>query len=259
MINFYAKDIKSCFHEMIDGLAYQYNQDVGKWGICYGYIQPLCIEIDDVTNDCDMTLSFAGFTKSRWTKLLKSYIRPDFQEWVHKTCKRLEKYPNRPFISEYQPSPNTSRKNETLHAYGNCLVSIQIRLWPQPTVMLYSRASALDKTGLCDLALIHVISRELKSVMVNKPDTIRGQWTIGLAYISAVAQTFYVTRFNKPLKNHRLRIPIERFLSQADDMSQVKYGPVRRNLTRVNAWLKDGFIHLDKAFKDLTINPEVWS
>src|SRR6185369_16873771 len=182
-------------------------------------------QIKDALYDPGMHLGMSSYTKSRWTRFLRRYFRPDLYDWIHGAKAKLLKYPSRGFVASYNLNHNVDDEDGRVgHNYGGCLSSLQIRFNPRPTVILYSRACQLDKIGLLDLSLIHVVAKELGV------EAVRGEWVISNAFISAISQVYYTNRFKLPMKGHFLRRRVE--TNRSRDHDTVTFGPLKRLIKR---------------------------
>lgn len=232
-------DVLSAYTGLTDELAYNLvipreqggeNLDIKplKWGVCVGYPEPLHVEIEDVLKDDALHLDMSSYTKSRWTRFLRRYMREDLPIWVDEAMAKLQRYPRRPFVASYSVNHNTG------HNYGGCLSSLQIRICPKPLVMLYSRACHIDKVGFLDLAFIHVVAKAMGMEHVG------AEWTITNGFISAISQIYYVQRFNKPIEGNRLKGSMVRFNEVAYD--DIKFGPLKRGRKRMESLATLGHI-----------------
>src|SRR5215469_303816 len=92
--------ILSAYIGMTDELAYgtiDGDTEVAvpiRWGVCIGYPEITCVEIDNVLIDENLHLGMASYTKSRWTRFLRRYFREDFSIWLRNSMKKLLKYPS---------------------------------------------------------------------------------------------------------------------------------------------------------------------
>jgi hypothetical protein len=257
MITKSYKNILDAWHGLTQTIMYSRGIKPIKWGICCGYPDIVEADIKNLLDDAGATLGMASFTKSRWTRFLRRYFRPDLPAWVERSVQKLTKYPARPFVCSYDLSHNVEdAAGRQGHNYGGCLSSLQIRIFPVPSVILYSRACMLDKIGLLDLALMHHVSRVLKESLEKrgrKTPVVKGTWVISLGFISGVSQIYYTYRFKLTLKGHILE---KRVRDRANDVTS-NFGPLKRLIKR-RAQLKEfGEIPNSCAIKDLSLDFEL--
>jgi hypothetical protein len=194
-------------------------------------------------------LDMSSFTKSRWTRFLRKYFRPDLGEWVDTAMQKLQKYPRRPFVASYSMQMNVDdEEGRKGHNYGGCLSSLQIRLYPKPTVILYSRACMLDKIGFLDLTLIHLIAKRM-----GLPE-VSARWVISLPFVSAISQVFYAPRFSLKMKGHILKSKVEMHIHLKP--SDTPYGPLSRLLKRNIQFKEHGTIPRSVHVRDLSLDFE---
>lgn len=241
MIQRQFPNLLTTYKSLTEELAYDKTLPVLKWGVCVGYVDLLAVKIDDLLDNEEMDLGIASYTKSRWTRFLRRYFRDDIQQWIRDAVTKLRRYPNRPFVASYSVNLNTG------HNYGGCLASVQIRICPEPEVILTSRACHLDKVGFLDLSLMNVIARSLGY------EKVKGQWIVSNCYISAISQIYYVKQFDMPIKGHRMERTLWRLTSV--DYDSVKFGPLKRGRKRMMALDQFGYIPNSIAVKDLSIAP----
>lgn len=239
-------DTLTAWRSLVEELCY-HTKDVGGlcWGVCIAYPDLLEVEIKDALLDNEMHLGMSSYTKSRWTRFLRRYFRTDFQSWIDKSIDQLTVYPSRPFVASY--SVNLNEESIQLgvgahggHKYGGCLSSLQIRIHPIPTVILYSRACQMDKIGFLDFTLMHLVAKRMsvhpyfkKTKRITK---IEARWVASLPFISAISQVFYTNRFKLPMKGHALERRIRQ--NRNRPIEDVIYGPLKRLIKR-NAQMKE--------------------
>src|SRR6185503_1223738 len=221
-------EILTAWHSLVKELAYEHPKPL-QWGVCVAFPDIVEISIADALMDSGLHLGMSSYTKSRWTRFLRRYFRPDLTSWVAGSMRKLTKYPNRPFVASYSINLNVhDEEGREGHNYGGCLSSLQIRVHPTPTVILYSRACQLDKIGFLDLTLIHLVAKEMKRLDLLKNKKICGEWIISLGFISAISQVYYTKRFKSKLKGHRLKQRIE----VGRTRHNTPFGPLKRLLKR---------------------------
>lgn len=251
-------DILTAWHSLIEELAYRHESvhAVTDAGITVSYADGLCVQIDDILNGDEMHLGMSSFSKMRWKQFLKRYFRPDLVRWVHESAKQLEEL-NKHQVSGYEVNVNplfeqvgrkgygTSSKG---HRHGACLSSLQLQHHPKPKVIIYSRASQIDKAGFLDLSLMHLVAKE------TGWEKVSGTWIVSMAFIAAVSQLFYVRRFKKPVKGHSLEKTVTRFWH--DDYRDAKYGPQRRSIKKALEFMKTGEIPRSCPVSELSLEFE---
>lgn len=260
MIHRRFHDILGAWRGMTEELAYSNDVKPARWGVCLGYPELLHIEIEDALLDSGVHLGMASFTKSRWTRFLRRYFRSDLKNWVTEATKKLSKYPSRPFVASYSMNINVEdAEGRSGHNYGGCLSSLQIRICPEPRVILYSRACQIDKIGLLDLALIHIIAKELAAAIKEFRGLeleVTGTWVVSNAFISGISQIYYLHRFNKPIEGHRMKSTLKRLIEV--DYDDIKFGPLKRGRKRMEAFTEHGEIPKSVPISKLTIEPSIF-
>jgi hypothetical protein len=231
----------TAYRGLTDELAYNKELPILKWGVCIGYKDLITVRVEDALDNDNMNLGMASYTKSRWTRFLRRYLRSDFSSWIDEAMAKLQRYPSRPFVASYSVNLNTG------HNYGGCLASLQIRICPVPEVILTSRACHVDKVGFLDLSLINVVAKKMG---VPK---VKGTWVISNCFISGISQVYYLKRFEMPLQGHRLEKTLKRLIDV--DYDDIKFGPLKRGRKRMMALDEHGFIPNSIDVDKLSIAP----
>lgn len=249
-------DILTAWHGIIDELAYRHEGigGIGAGGITTSFPDGLVVEIKDVLKDDGLHLNMSSFGRTRWKSFLKRYFRPDLPQWIDSTVEELgnlSKHQVAGYSVSYNPEfKQVGRKgygsSSKGHRHGACLSSLQLQHFPKPKVILFSRASQIDKAGFLDLSLIHLVAKR------TGWEEVSGTWIISMAFIAAVSQMFYVRRFNKSLKGHSLEKSTRRFWH--DDFNDAKYGPQKRSIKKAQEWLSLGHIPRSCPVSELSLD-----
>jgi hypothetical protein len=247
--------ILTAWHGLIDELAYSHKfvKAIGVGGITTSYPGGLVVDIDDVLTDEGLHLNMSSFGKTRFKQFLKRYFRPDLPSWVDNTVNELGNLKKHQ-VASYSVSYNPERivagregygHSQGGHRHGACLGSLQLQHFPEPKVILFSRASQLDKAGFLDLSLMHLVAKRTGWRNVS------GSWVVSMAFIAAVSQLFYVRRFNKPLKGHSLEKSTRSFWRE--DYNDAAYGPQRRSIKKAQQFLQLGDIPRSCSVSELSL------
>lgn len=251
--------ISEAYLGLIDELSYHHKkiETVGAGGITTSFADGLVVEIKDILQGDDLHLDMCSFGKGRFKQFLKRYFRSDLGKWVDKTAEELV-HLNKHQVAGYEINPNPEfaqigRKgygsSHKGHRHGACLSSLQLQHFPKPKVILFSRASQLDKAGFLDLSLMHLVAKR------TGWEEIGGTWVISMAFIAAVAQIYFVKRFNKSLKGHSLERSTRRFWH--DNYEDAKYGPQRRSIKKAQEWMRDKEIYRSCPVSELSLDFEL--
>lgn len=246
----------TAWHGLIEELAYRHEEvgAIGVGGITTSFPDGLIVEIKDVLTDEGLHLGMSSFGKTRWNQFLKRYFRDDLSQWIDSTSEelfQLKKHQVASYSVSYNPVfEQIGRKGYASsskgHRHGACLSSLQLQYFPRPKVLLFSRASQLDKAGFLDLSLIHLVAKKTGWKEVG------ATWIISMAFIAAVSQMFYVRRFKKPLKGHSLEKSTRRFWH--DDYRDASYGPQKRSIKKAQEFLALGEISRACPVSELSLD-----
>jgi hypothetical protein len=229
---------------------------VGAGGITTSYKDGVVVEIDNLLEGPELHLDMSSFGKNRWKTFLKRYLRPDYGQWVDDTVAglgNLKKHQVAGYSVSYNPQfKEIGRKGYSSsshgHRWGACLSAVQIQRFPNPLITVVSRASQLDKAGFLDLSLMYLTAKR------SGWEKVSGRWIISMAFIAAVAQIFFVARFNQPLKGHSLEKSTRRFW--LDDWRLAKYGPQKRSIKKAEEWRETGKIFRSCLVSELSLEFE---
>lgn len=252
--------IPQAWHGLIDELAYHHDSvgGVGAGGITTSYPDGLVVEIKDVLHDRDkpMHLDWCSFGKARFKAFLKRYFRPDLTTWIDSTVETLGNL-SKHQVAGYEININPAfaqvgRKgygsSSKGHRHGACLSSLQLQHFPKPKVIVFSRASQIDKAGFLDLSLMRLVAQRTGWKEVS------GTWVVSMAFIAAVSQIYYTRRFKTPLKGHSLEKSARRFWH--DDWRDAKYGPQKRSIKKAQEFLKLGTVPRSCPVSELSLEWE---
>lgn len=244
---------------LIDELCYRHKSvdTVGAGGITTSYSSGVICDIDDLLGGQALHLNMSSFGKGRWKTFLKRYLRPDYQQWVDDTVYglgNLKKHQVAGYSVSYNPEfAQVGRKgygsSSKGHRWGACLSAVQLQHFPQPKIILVSRASQLDKAGFLDLALM-----QLTAIRTGWKE-VSGTWIVSMPFVAAVTQIFYCARFNKSLNGHSLEKSTRRFW--LDDWRNAKYGPQKRSIKKAQEWKETGKIFRSCPVSELSLEFEL--
>lgn len=248
--------ILEAWHGTIEELSYHHREieTVGQGGITTSYADGVIIEIADALSDTErMHLNMCSFGKTRFTQFLKRYFRPNLAQWVDDSVKQLGNL-NKHQVAGYEVNVNPLYENigrkgygssSKGHRHGACLSSLQLQHFPKSKVILFSRASQIDKAGFMDLSLIRLVALRTGWKEVS------ATWVISMGFIAAVSQMYYIRRFGKTLKGHSLAKSTERFWH--DDHMEAKYGPQKRSIKRAQEFLRTGTVSRSCPVDELSL------
>lgn len=236
--------ILTAWQGLIEELAYRADSvgAIGQGGITTSFPDGVIVEIKDILKDEELHLDMSSYGKTRWKQFLKRYFRPDLEEWVTETSielSNLKKHQVASYSVSYNPERVVAGRkgyghSKGGHRHGACLSSLQLQYFPKPKVILFSRASQIDKAGFLDLSLMHLVARE------TGWEKVGGTWVISMGFIAAVSQMFYIRRFNKKLKGHSLEKSTRRFWH--DNHMDASYGPQKRSIKKAQEFKRLGTI-----------------
>jgi hypothetical protein len=123
-------------------------------------------------------------TSSRWTSLVRQYIDPEALEvWLDVIERKLKgKKRGLSFMRTNQVAKRTtSSNNKEWRVWGSCMLGFGYRALPYPQITLHSRTTYLGYIGQLDLALVHVLAREIGKRVGLEPKDIAFVWHLEAA------------------------------------------------------------------------------
>jgi hypothetical protein len=198
--------------------------------------------------------------KQRWTRLVRDYLDlSDTRTFVDRSADIGLGEGKRGVVTQ-MPCAIVQRRAKR-HRWGNCMLGFTyrgLRKWAGdhdgPTLAMHSRVSYIAYIGGLDLALAHVLAREIGQRIEVPVEKFQFRWHIdALQFHGFKSLPFlYKTEYVKDLENARLRSEyptiklVGRWWDQivSDYESRVplenqKYGPLRRIRRRYSEWVED--------------------
>lgn len=114
--------------------------------------------------DYDFDLKDIWVTQNRWTSLTKQYLDPftleAFLDQIEAKLKGRKR--GIAFMRTNDVKPRTTKTNNKVwRRWGSCMLGIGFTAMPKPQITLHSRTTYLGYIGQLDLALVHVVAREI--------------------------------------------------------------------------------------------------
>lgn len=153
-----AQDITSLHAKLVQGLLDNRTVDL----VTGSDTQVYDVIAEAQSCDYDLDLKSVWLTKNRWSSLVRQYLNPTATtRWLEMIEDRLQ--PGKRGISFMRTNDVASGgTGRTMRRrWGSCMLGIGYRAQPQPQLTLHSRASYLGFIGRLDLAVVHVLAREI--------------------------------------------------------------------------------------------------
>lgn len=116
------------------------------------------------TCEYDFRLKDIWVTKARWTSLVRQYLDPVALEGFLGQVEAKLKGKKRGIAflrTQMVAKRTTASNNKEWRRWGSCMLGISYTSLPRPQITLHSRTTYLGYIGQLDLALAHVIAREI--------------------------------------------------------------------------------------------------
>lgn len=129
----------------------------------------------------DFRLKDAWVTSSRWTSLVRQYLDPvaldGFLGQVESKLKGKKR--GIAFLRTQMVAKRTTQtNNKEWRRWGSCMLGFSYTALPRPQITLHSRTTYLGYIGQLDLALAHVLAREIGKRVGLTPADIAFVWVI---------------------------------------------------------------------------------
>lgn len=133
------------------------------------------------TCEYDYDLKSTWVTRSRWTSLVRQYLDPvaldGFLGQVE--AKLRGKKRGIAFLrTQMVAKRSTASNNKEWRRWGSCMLGFSYTALPRPQITLHSRTTYLGYIGQLDLALAHVLAREIGKRVGLTPKDISFVWVI---------------------------------------------------------------------------------
>lgn len=165
---------KTLVYARPEGIDYQNSMDF--------QIHNIMVEAESCEYEFD--LKDVWVTSSRWTSLVRQYIDPEALEvWLDVIERKLKgKKRGLSFMRTNQVAKRTtSSNNKEWRVWGSCMLGFGYRALPRPQITLHSRTTYLGYIGQLDLALVHVLAREIGKRVGLEPRDISFVWHLEAA------------------------------------------------------------------------------
>lgn len=142
------------------------------------------IVVEAKSCDYEFDLKDVWVTHSRWTTLVRQYIDPEALEvWLDVIERKLKgKKRGLSFMRTNQVAKRTTASNnKEWRVWGSCMLGFGYRALPRPQITLHSRTTYLGYIGQLDLALVHVLAREIGKRLGLEPKDISFVWHLEAA------------------------------------------------------------------------------
>lgn len=176
------RDITALSYGLTKTLVYARPEDIDLANSMDFQIHNIVVEAESCEYDFD--LKDVWVTSSRWTSLVRQYIDPEALEvWLDVIERKLKgKKRGLSFMRTNQVAKRTTASNnKEWRVWGSCMLGFGYRALPRPQITLHSRTTYLGYIGQLDLALVHVLAREIGKRLGLEPKDISFVWHLEAA------------------------------------------------------------------------------
>lgn len=172
-------DITQLNKKLTKRLVYARPEDLSVMNSMDFQLNNVMVRADSCAYDFD--LKDIWVTPNRWTSLTRQYLDPasldGFLGQVETKLKGRKR--GIAFMRTNEVKPRTTQTNSKVwRRWGSCMLGVGYTALPRPQITLHSRTSYLGYIGQLDLALVHVIAREIGKRLNLEPEEISFVWNI---------------------------------------------------------------------------------
>lgn len=194
----------------------------------------------------------------RWTNLLRSYLdESELVRFLDRSADIGLGEGKRGVVTSMF-CRNVARASKK-HRWGNCMASFSYRglRTERPTLSLHSRVSYIAYIGGADLAVAHVLAREIGKRIKVPPEDFTFEWHVdALQFHGFKSLPFlYQSKYVEDLERSKLRAryptiklvgrwwdQIVRSLDEGKPLEAEKYGPLKRVRRRYEEWMREEYL-----------------
>jgi len=209
--------------------------------------------------------------KQRWTRLVRQYLDPgEVRRFVDSAASIGTGEGKRGVVTSMHCASVTREAKK--HRWGNCMLGFSfrgLRVKGQPTITLHSRVSYIAYIGGLDLALAHVLAREIGRRIQVPVEDFAFRWHVDALQFHGFKSLpmLYKTDFVVDLENTALRqkFPTIKLVGRWWDkivedtesgkpLEAERYGPLKRVRRRYMEYVNEDFLPT-VTVADLTLEP----
>ena len=208
--------------------------------------------------------------KQRWTRLVRQYLDPsETRRFVDRATSIGTGEGKRGVVTSMHAASVTREAKK--HRWGNCMLAFSYRglRTGQPCLCMHSRVSYVAYIGGLDLALCHVLAREIGQRIKVPVEEFAFRWHADALQFHGFKSLpmLYKHEFIKDLETNGMREKyptiklVGRWWDQIVDhaesgvpLDQQKYGPLRRVRRRYQEYVNEDFLPT-VTVKDLDLSP----
>jgi hypothetical protein len=173
------KDMTELNYELTKRMVYSKPEDLDVINTMDFQLNNVMVKAESC--EYDFRLKDVWVTKSRWTSLVRQYIDPVALEgFLGQVGSKLKgKKRGIAFLrTQMVARRTTASNNKEWRRWGSCMLGISYTALPRPQITLHSRTTYLGYIGQLDLALAHVLAREIGLRVGLTPKDIAFVWVI---------------------------------------------------------------------------------
>ena len=139
------------------------------------------VKADSCAYDHDLKNTWV--TMSRWNSLIRQYLDPEALDgWLDMIEQKLgTKKRGLSFMRTKQVAIRKNGTGREWRRWGSCMLGFGYRSKPHPRLTMHSRTTYLGYVGELDLAVAHVLAREIGKRIGLEPEDIGFTWFIEAA------------------------------------------------------------------------------
>lgn len=195
------KDMTDLSYQLTKKLVYARPEEIDVANSMDFQIQDIIVEAESAAYEFD--LKDVWVTPSRWSTLVRQYIDPigleGFLEQIQTKLKG-KKRGQAVLRTQNVAKRTTQTNNKEWRRWGSCMLGFEYRALPKPTLVMHSRTTYLGYIGQLDLALAHVLAREIAERVGIRVEDIAFKWYISAAQFHSFKSLAWFFQHEKDAK-----------------------------------------------------------
>lgn len=246
------------WHETAQGMLFAKKKDLDFVASIDTMVYDNVLSCNSMAFDFDMGRDL-WLTKARWTVLQKDYLDLSELRLFLDRCESIGLGEAKRGVVTQMFAKQHGRRNKK-YRWGNCMMAWCFRggnRWEKPTLTMHSRVSYIAYIGGLDLALCHVLGREIGNRIGCEPEDIAFRWHVDSLQFHGFKSIPYLFRFglDEVLRDDTDEYPSAKYptlklvrrwwgdmVSKRErgvPIEAEKYGPLKRIRKRYEQYLDD--------------------
>lgn len=227
-------------HELHDGLTHDLVFNPKPDLVTSADVQVHDVTVTADSLDYDFDLSDVWCLQSRWNSLVRQYIDPAGLEQFLDLIELNLKGGKRGLAFMRTNTVDARKGAKESRKWGSCMLGFGFKMKPVPTLTMHSRTTYLGYIGQLDLALAHVLGREIAARLGISVEDIRFVWYLEAGQFHGFRS--FAWWFQDDNRAGRLDNPTP------EDLRLPGFKLGHKNLRKFQQLDRDGVLYADMSF-----------